>query len=135
MKYISIIIIPLLFVLSCQHIADKKESGKQNQKKTKTVQVPEFNGDSAYYFVDKQVSFGPRVAGMASHEQCADWLVHELKTFSDTVIVQPFKARTYDNITRQGKNIIASFNLDKKKRVLLMAHWVGCSAAAGEIGV
>lgn len=123
MKYISIIIIPLFVVLSCQHLTDKKNTSSQLPDQTKKVQIPEFNADSAYYFVDKQVSFGPRVPGMESHEECANWIVNKLKLYSDTVIVQHFKARTYDHITRNGKNIIASFNLDKEKRILLMSHW------------
>jgi Zn-dependent M28 family amino/carboxypeptidase len=123
MKIISILIIPLIIVLSCQHLIDKKNTTTEQPDKTKKVQVPEFNADSAYYFVDKQVSFGPRVSGMESHEKCANWIVNKLNIYSDTVIVQPFKARTYDNITRNGKNIIASFNLDKEKRILLMSHW------------
>jgi len=123
MKLLLIIIIPSLFIFSCQSMTDNKSKAQQQPKTKKIVQVPEFNADSAYYFVDKQVSFGPRVSGLSSHEQCANWLLSKLKSFSDTVIMQPFKTRTYDNITRQGKNIIASFNLKKEKRVLLMAHW------------
>lgn len=123
MKFLSIILLPLLFVLSCQHMPNNKDTGDQKTETKKRVQVPQFNADSAYHFVDTQVSFGPRVSGMASHQQCADWLVTKLRSYSDTVIIQPFKARTYDNITRHGKNIIASFNLEKTKRILLMAHW------------
>jgi len=123
MKPLSIIILPLLFALSCQQMSNNKSTDKQKTETKKKVQVPHFNADSAYHFVDTQVSFGPRVSGMESHEKCADWLVTKLRSYSDTVVVQPFKARTYDNITRHGKNIIASFNLDKSKRILLMAHW------------
>jgi Zn-dependent M28 family amino/carboxypeptidase len=123
MKYISIISIPFLLLISCQHFDGKKDNRNQKPKTVKKVQVPEFNADSAYYFVDKQVSFGPRVSGMTSHTNCAKWLVDKMKAYSDTVIVQAFKARTYDNKTRHGKNIIASFNLEKEKRLLLMAHW------------
>ena len=122
MRY-TLTIIPLLFILSCQHLSDKKENRKQTPEAIRNVKVPEFNADSAYYFVDKQVSFGPRVSGMKSHADCANWLASKLTEYSDTVIVQPFKARTYDNQTRHGKNIIGSFNVEKEKRLLLMAHW------------
>lgn len=123
MKFISFMIVPLLLVLSCQHLTDRKNTTEKQVGVKKTIKVPEFNADSAYYFVNKQVSFGPRVSGMVSHEECANWLFDKLQSFSDTIIIQHFKARTYDNITRNGKNIIASFNTDKKKRILLMAHW------------
>jgi len=122
MRY-TLTIIPLLFILSCQHFADKKETREQTAEAKRIVQVPEFNADSAYYFVDKQVLFGPRVSGMKSHADCANWLVSKLTEYSDTIVVQAFKARTYDNKTRHGKNIIGSFNLEKEKRLLLMAHW------------
>lgn len=123
MRLLSFIIIPIFLVLSCQNVQNKNNNNNPKSTPKKTVQVPQFNADSAYYFIGKQVSFGPRVSGTESHEKCAKWLVSKLKKYSDTVIVQPFKARTYDNVTRNGKNIIASFNSDKKKRILLMSHW------------
>lgn len=123
MKYFLIWIIPFIIFASCQHFNGKNNARKQQTKTVKKVYVPKFNADSAYYFVEKQVSFGPRVSGMVSHTNCANWLFDKLEAYSDTVIAQPFKARTYDNKTRNGKNIIASFNPEKEKRLLLMAHW------------
>lgn len=123
MKILSLVLIPVFIVLSCQSTQNKKNTSTQKADDTKTVHVPEFNADSAYYYISEQVAFGPRVPGMESHEQCASWLVSKLKQYSDTVYVQKFKARTYDNVTRNGKNIIASFQPDNEKRVLLMAHW------------
>ncbi len=96
---------------------------KNKSAKNRVVSVPEFNADSAYYFVEKQVSFGPRVPGTKAHNECLNWIAGKLKQYSDTVIIQNFKARTYDKITRNGANIIASFNPGNKKRILLMSHW------------
>jgi Zn-dependent M28 family amino/carboxypeptidase len=100
---------------------------KNNKTETKSKKVfvtpPIFNADSAYYFVEKQLSFGPRVPGTTAHNNCANWLIETLNQFADTVITQPFKARTYDRVTRHGKNIIASFNPKNTNRILLMSHW------------
>jgi hypothetical protein len=89
----------------------------------KEVSVPDFNADSAYAYVDMQVSFGPRVPGTPAHAACASWLETTMSRFADTVIVQGFKERAYDGTVLRGKNIISSFNPENKKRVLLCAHW------------
>jgi Zn-dependent M28 family amino/carboxypeptidase len=122
MKYslILLLIIPFFIFSSCEQNAKPK---REKSKQKKSVVVPPFNADSAYSFVKQQVDFGPRVPGTKAHEACADWLVKNLEIYSDTVIVQAFRARTYDEVTRNGKNIIASFSPEKKKRLLLMAHW------------
>ncbi len=116
------IIIAALWFVSCEN------NTPQNNKKTepapkKKVAVPVFNGDSAYFYTFSQVNFGPRVSGTEAHRHCKNWLVSKLEASADTVYQQNFKARTYDKVTRRGVNIIASFNPEKQKRILLMAHW------------
>lgn len=83
----------------------------------------EFDAASAYAFVKKQVEFGPRVPGTAAHAACADWFVKTLKQWTPDVAVQAFKVRAFDGRPLEGKNIIASFDPDKKDRILLCAHW------------
>lgn len=119
-------IVSLLVVVAGLSSCDqghKTTQAKSNPVQKKEVTVPVFNADTAYYFVEKQISFGPRVPGTKAHDACLSWLTGKLKQYSDTVIVQQFKARTYDKIVRSGANIIASFNPANKKRILLMAHW------------
>src|SRR5512136_2184490 len=84
---------------------------------------PEFDAASAHAFVKKQVDFGPRVPGTPAHAACADWYVKTLKQWTPDVVVQEFKARAFDGRPLDGKNIIASFDPDKKDRILLCAHW------------
>lgn len=112
----------VILFTSCDQSVKRSGSASKKEKKI-FVTAPLFNGDSAYYFVEKQVSFGPRVPGTNAHAKCANWLVDKLSNYSDTVIIQTFKARTYDGVTRNGKNIIASFNPESKSRILLMSHW------------
>ncbi|MCS6928597.1 MAG: M28 family peptidase [Saprospiraceae bacterium] len=88
----------------------------------KQVNVPLFQADSAFYFVEKQVAFGPRVPGTAAHKKCAAWLVKEFKRFGLEVIEQPFVAKTYFGL-RDAVNIIAQYHPERANRILLCAHW------------
>lgn len=87
------------------------------------VQVPKFNADSAYAFVEKQVAFGPRVPNTKMHKQAANYFVARFKKYNATVTEQNFEATTWDNQKVQLKNIIASYNPSAQKRILLAAHW------------
>lgn len=121
MKKIIPIIILIISFAGCNQIGVKQNKTHETAKKL--IVPPEFNSDSAYYFVEKQVAFGPRVPGTEANIKCAQWLEKKFTDFGAKVIVQNFKARTYDNITRSGNNIIASYNPEYQTRVLLMAHW------------
>ena len=48
-------------------------------KKPATAQRPAFSSDSAYAYIEKQMSFGPRVPNSAAHMQCAVWLIEQLR--------------------------------------------------------
>ncbi|MDR2948349.1 MAG: M28 family peptidase [Prevotella sp.] len=84
---------------------------------------PDFNADSAYTYVDKQVAFGPRVPNTPEHIACGDYLVSEMKRFGAEVQEQKMVVTAYDGTKLNARNIIASYGLDKKNRVLLFAHW------------
>jgi glutaminyl-peptide cyclotransferase len=86
------------------------------------VNVPAFNADSAYFFVKKQVDFGPRVPGSAAHKKCAAWLVSEFKRHGMTVVEQKFKAETYFG-SLDAVNIVAQYKPELPSRILLCAHW------------
>lgn len=122
-KSFLVLVIIVFTVLSSCDQGHKTVQSKEKSVRKATVVVPHFNADSAYYYVDKQVSFGPRVPGTKAHSACLKWLTKKFDQYSDTVIVQKFKARTYDKVVRNGDNIIASFNPENKKRILLMSHW------------
>jgi hypothetical protein len=85
--------------------------------------APVFDADSAYLFVERQVGFGPRVPGSEGHRLCGDYLVSELKRFGGEVFVQEVTLTAYDGTRLPCRNIIGSFGGDRKKRVLLFAHW------------
>lgn len=84
---------------------------------------PDFNADSAYAYVDRQVAFGYRVPNTKEHVACGDYLVAEMKRFGAEVQEQKMVVTAYDGTKLNARNIIASYGLDKKNRVLLFAHW------------
>lgn len=87
------------------------------------VNVPSFSADSAYAFLEKQVSFGPRVPNTAEHRQAGDYLINKLKQFGAEVIVQDFEATAFDGTVLNLRNIVGSYNPEASKRILLAAHW------------
>lgn len=87
------------------------------------VNVPAFNADSAYAYVAKQVSFGPRNPNSEGHTACAEWMASFLGEYADNVIVQRDVVQAYDGLNINMQNVIAQFQPEKKKRLLLMAHW------------
>jgi len=83
-----------------------------------------FDAYRAFSYLEKQVAFGPRVPGSPEQLVCRDWLIEQSKLYADTVIVQPFKAYRPDNKqTVDAYNIIARFNSENPKRVMLSTHW------------
>lgn len=92
-------------------------------KKISTENIPEFNADSAYSYIEKQVSFGSRVPNTEAHEKCALFLQKKMESFGAEVVVQNAEVERYDGEILKIKNIIAQFQPEKKDRILLFAHW------------
>ncbi|MBX3102214.1 MAG: M28 family peptidase [Bacteroidetes bacterium] len=86
-------------------------------------QVPEFNGDTAYAFVQKQLSFGPRVPMTPGHARCADWLVSKFRQYGLETQVQQARIQDHRDRPLELRNIIASYNPRATFRVMLSAHW------------
>lgn len=98
-------------------------SESQSTPTFQPVAVPKFDRDSAYAFVAKQVSFGPRVPSTAAHKACAKWLSGQFSSYGLQVIEQPFKAKAYTGKTLDCVNIMAQHKPEATKRILLAAHW------------
>ncbi|MCF6299711.1 MAG: M28 family peptidase [Proteobacteria bacterium] len=119
---LNIFIITWVVFFGCE--SSKKSIDKvvgRNLKKA--ITVPPFNGDSAYYFIQKQVDFGPRVPNTDAHKVCADYLVSKFKSYGAIVTEQNFIEQAYNGNMLNLKNIIASYNPRAKKRIILAAHW------------
>ena len=120
----KLLMLPLLAIAVLQACKNEKkaEDAETTQQEIKLVS-PAFNADSAFAYTKVQVDFGPRVPGTVSHQKCADYLVQKLKSFGAEVKIQGEKTSTYDGKSYQLKNIVATFNPEKKQRVLITAHW------------
>ena len=124
LKKLTFISLLLLLFVSCE---DNKKTQShrvaESQSQSQRQVVPDFNADSAYHYVKQQLDFGPRVPESEAHAQCVDYLIDFFNAKADTVYVQNFRTRLYNGKGIDGKNIIASFNPDAKKRILLAAHY------------
>ena len=123
MKNILWILLLSVVILSSCGDNKKQKTGQQKSKPKSTIVIPEFNSDSAYLYVEKQMDFGPRVPNTKEHSLCAKFLTDKLKSFADTAFVQSFKIRAFDGTVLNAKNIIGSFNINRGNRILLCSHW------------
>lgn len=113
-----------LFILqSCKNSSGTNEEEKEMEEKIVLKPAPDFNADSAYFFVEKQVKFGPRVPNSPGHRNCGDYLLQTLKDFGFEITAQNFDAIAYDGTVLKSRNIIGSFNPGASARILLSAHW------------
>ena len=111
--------------------ATKNETAKEpavgtvsHDDTAKTVEpVAIFDADSAYSFVARQVAFGPRVPGTATHRKCGDYLVEKLRSYGADVITQDVDLKAYNGDVLKARNIIAQFQPQKAERIMLCAHW------------
>ena len=116
-------IILIAAVSSCKQKQTQTADDSEKSEAAKAYKPADFNADTAYFFVNEQVKFGPRVTNSIAHAKCALWLEKTLKKYTPQVVVQSFTAKAYDGITLNCKNIIASFNPKSTNRILLCSHW------------
>ncbi|MCB9197638.1 MAG: M28 family peptidase [Flavobacteriales bacterium] len=90
---------------------------------TPKVPTPDFNADSAYFYVQNQVDFGPRTPNSEAHKLCGEWMISELKKYNFEVITQEGIVTAWNGDKLNMKNIIGQFNKDAEERILLAAHW------------
>ncbi len=91
--------------------------------KPKTLDRPAFCADSAYSYIEKQMSFGPRVPNSKGHNDCAVWLIQKLRSFGAEVELQRGQMPDYRGNMQQIYNIIAHFTPSSSPRILLGAHY------------
>jgi hypothetical protein len=119
-------ILAVLLLISCEQNKPSRDdsSGEDFKNPAQSdVHVPDFNADTAYAFIAKQVSFGPRIPGTSAHATCAHWLEEKLRSYCKDVVLQDLQVEIYNGEKLPCKNLIASFNPQAEKRILLCAHW------------
>ena len=116
--------IAALTVLTLFSCGSGKSTDTGSEVDSVKVDSPTFNADSAYAYVERQVSFGPRVPGTDSHKACADYIQRSLNHFgADTVIMQTGEVTAYTGETLPMKHILGRFYPEADRRVLLLAHY------------
>lgn len=95
-------------------------------KKTAQPIRPSFSADSAYQYIARQMSFGPRVPNSKSHTDCAVYLMQQLRAYGAQVELQKGAMADYSGRPQAIFNIIAHFGTpaqSSRSRVLLAAHY------------
>lgn len=115
------------FLTACENNPKEKTkptpSPSQAEVTKPYVTPPDFNADSAYSFIAKQVGFGPRIPNSESQKKCAEWLEKKLKQYTSNVIVQTGTVTAHTGEQLPMYNIMARFKPESSNRVLLCAHW------------
>lgn len=112
-----LILLTMLFLFAC------RQEARTPHQQVAPVVVPAFSADSAYKYIQNQVNFGPRVPNTPQHLACAAYLSEQLRTFGAEVTEQKAQLRAFDGTMLNAINIIGSYNIEQKSRILLFAHW------------
>jgi glutaminyl-peptide cyclotransferase len=112
----------LFLLLSCNDITDPENEIYRFDDRGR--EIPVFSGDSAFYYVIKQLDIGPRVPGTRAHVETKNFMLSELRfrAGNRNVFTQNFSKVVYGD-TLNMYNIIAAFNLESSDRIFLCAHW------------
>lgn len=126
MKTKLLTILSFAFLIACESEPKKKTNSKSSQERSKSsfkVDRPPFSEDSAYAFIEKQLSFGPRVPNTEGHRKAADYLSGKLNQYNFDVIRQEAVVTAFNGVGLNMINIIGEYKPELNNRVLLFAHW------------
>ena len=116
----SLFLIPLLMASSCK--TKNEETTSETAAESKLTK-PDFSADSAYLFIKEQLDFGARVPGTAAQQKCAAYFEQRLKNYGATVFMQKTNVVVYNGKSLPCINVIASYNPEVKRRLLICTHW------------
>ncbi len=112
--FLSFLIVATLFS-SCK-------SNKQVEEVLNPV-GPAFIADSAMAYCQAQCDFGPRTMNSKAHDLCEEWIINKFKGFGLEVETQKADLTGWDGTKLHSTNIIAHFNPQAERRILICAHW------------
>lgn len=119
-KHIIAVIVLTAMLCGCGNHSGAKQTENTEEMESSAIT---FNADSAYAYIEKQCSFGPRVPNTDAHRKCGDWVAATLKRFGARVTEQCADLKAYDGTVLHARNIIGELNPETTNRVLLLAHW------------
>ncbi|MFL5483349.1 MAG: M28 family peptidase [Gemmatimonadaceae bacterium] len=118
-------ILSFCFIISCKR--DVKEGSAATASSGDSTSggstTTGFSGSAAYNYAKAQVNFGPRVPGSPAAKKAGDWIISQMRTRADTVVVQAFNYKTKDGKILPLRNILARFRPELTERVLYLTHW------------
>lgn len=112
--------------LSFLLVASLFTSCKSNKQATEEVLQPvgpAFMADSAMAYCQAQCDFGPRTMNSKAHDLCEEWIINKFKGFGLEVETQKADLTGWDGTKLHSTNIIAHFNPQAERRILICAHW------------
>ena len=112
--------------LSFLLVASLFTSCKSNKQATEEVLQPvgpAFMADSAMAYCQAQCDFGPRTMNSKAHDLCEEWIINKFKGFGLEVETQEADLTGWDGTKLHSTNIIAHFNPQAERRILICAHW------------
>lgn len=83
----------------------------------------QFDAGASMQYIQTQLDFGPRIPGSEGHRRTGDWIVEEMRSRADTVIVQEWIHVTKDGDSLPMRNVLARFKPEAPQRILYLAHW------------
>ena len=113
--FLSFLLVAALFS-SCK-------SNKQTTEEVLQPVGPAFVADSAMAYCNAQCDFGPRTMNSKAHDLCEEWIVKKFKGFGLEVETQKADLTGWDGTKLHSTNIIAHFNPQAQRRILICAHW------------
>lgn len=84
--------------------------------------IPEFNGEKAFQYLEKQCSFGPRNPNSEGHLLCKNYIINFLEENGAEVKTQEFSEKVRDEIYNLT-NITATYYPQRRTRIFIGAHW------------
>jgi hypothetical protein len=83
-----------------------------------------FDGARAFRHLEAQVALGPRVPGSDAHRRALEYFQSHFAATADRVNVQAFDAVcALDSTTASCQNVVAVFQPESRRRILIGAHW------------
>jgi hypothetical protein len=119
----NMLIVSILLLLASACTETPTEIKTTDEPRVMLWPAPEFNPDTAYHFIEQQVALGPRVPNTEPHRKAAEMFLAIFRRYGWEVQAQDFEAIAYNGTILKSRNIIASYNPEAKRRILLGAHW------------
>lgn len=127
-KVFSAIVISIILMATACKDNETKETpstttGSETKESATFIKAPEFNSDTAFEFIKKQVSYGPRVPNSNAQKECEAFIINTLKKYGLKVAEQKTRVKAFDNKMLYCNNITGSVNPENPTRIFISAHW------------